>query len=103
MRSQPQKGAAACLIVHETIPAAYPFAVLVGSRSRENFELRAPDNNAGNVAMEGWLTARSSKKVVCRGRSGLRVAQADRCPSRFPSRVTRVNASFVIENHTSKC
>jgi Zn-dependent M28 family amino/carboxypeptidase len=50
------KGAAACLIVHETVPAAYPFSVVVDSRGRENFELRAPDLNATRVGMEGWLT-----------------------------------------------
>jgi Zn-dependent M28 family amino/carboxypeptidase len=57
-----QKGAAACLIVHETGPAAYPFAVIVGSRSRENFELRTPDKNAGHVAMEGWLTLDAAQR-----------------------------------------
>ena len=58
-----EKGAAACLIVHETGPASYPFAVVVGSRSRENFEIRAPDGNAGHVAMEGWLTLDAAKKL----------------------------------------
>jgi Zn-dependent M28 family amino/carboxypeptidase len=51
-----QKGAAACLIVHETAPAAYPFAVVVSSWGRENFEIRAKDGNAGNVGLQGWLT-----------------------------------------------
>ena len=50
------KGAAGCLIVHETVAASYPFAVLVGSNTRENFELATPDNNADHVAMDGWLT-----------------------------------------------
>jgi Zn-dependent M28 family amino/carboxypeptidase len=49
-------GAAACLIVHETGPAAYPFSVVVDSRNRENFELVAPDGGAGRAAIEGWLT-----------------------------------------------
>ncbi len=57
------KGAAACLIVHETAPAAYPFAVITGSRSRENFEISAPDLNAGNVAMEGWLTLDAARRL----------------------------------------
>ena len=51
-----RKGAAACLIVHETGPAGYPFAVLSGSLTRENFVLETPDGNAGRVAVEGWLT-----------------------------------------------
>ena len=57
------KGAAACLIVHETGPAGYPFAVLVGSNSRENFEISAPDGNAGHVAMQGWLTVDAARKL----------------------------------------
>jgi len=36
------KGAAACLIVHETGPAAYPFSVVISSWTRENFEIRSP-------------------------------------------------------------
>jgi Zn-dependent M28 family amino/carboxypeptidase len=59
-----EKGAAACLIVHETGPAAYPFGVVVTSRSRENFEIRTPDGNAGHVAMEGWLTADAAKRLL---------------------------------------
>jgi Zn-dependent M28 family amino/carboxypeptidase len=58
-----EKGAAACLIVHETIPASYPFAVLVASQTRENFEIRAPDNNAGHVGMQGWLTRDAAVKL----------------------------------------
>ena len=58
-----EKGAIACLIVHETGPAAYPFGVVVTSRTRENFEIRAPDGNAGHVAMEGWLTLEATKRL----------------------------------------
>jgi Zn-dependent M28 family amino/carboxypeptidase len=50
------KGAAACLIIHETGPAAYPFAVVVNSNTRENMEIRSPDGNASHVAMKGWMT-----------------------------------------------
>ena len=58
-----EKGAAACLIVHETGPAAYPFAVLIGSRTRENFEIAALDNNMGHAGMEGWLTLDAARRV----------------------------------------
>jgi len=57
------KGAAACLIVHETGPASYPFAVVIASNSRENFELRTPDGNAGHVAMQGWLTLDAAQRL----------------------------------------
>jgi Zn-dependent M28 family amino/carboxypeptidase len=58
-----QKGAAACLIVHETAPAAYPFAVVVSSWGRENFEIRAKDGNAGNVGLQGWLTLDATQRL----------------------------------------
>jgi len=57
------KGAIACLIVHETAPAAYPFGVIVASRTHENFEISALDKNAGHVGMEGWLTVDSARKL----------------------------------------
>ena len=57
------KGAAACIIVHETIPAAYPYAVVVASNSRENFTLRTPDGNAGNIALNGWFTLEAAQRL----------------------------------------
>src|SRR5262244_963153 len=45
-----EKGAAAAIIVHETGPAGYPFEVVKGSWSRENFDIAQPDKNMGRVA-----------------------------------------------------
>jgi Zn-dependent M28 family amino/carboxypeptidase len=56
-------GAAACLIVHETGPAAYPFAI-VGSRSgQEEFDLATPDGNAGTTAVQGWVSLDFARKL----------------------------------------
>jgi len=57
------KGAAACLIVHETGPAGYPFAVVAGSWGRENFSLQTPGGDATRVAVEGWLTLAYAKSL----------------------------------------
>src|SRR6185437_14936080 len=38
-----QKGAAAAIIIHETVPAAYPYAVVMSSWAKENFEIDAAD------------------------------------------------------------
>ena len=62
-----QKGAAACLIVHETIPAAYPFGVVVNSWTRENFEIQAADGNAGHVALSAWLTLDATQRLFRAG------------------------------------
>lgn len=57
-----QKGARACLIIHETEPAAYPWAVVQG-RAGEQFDLATPDKNLSRCAVEGWLTYDSAKKL----------------------------------------
>lgn len=62
-----QKGAAAAIIVHETAPAAYPWAVVQGSNSRENFDLQTPDRNAGRVAIEGWITHETAQRLCQAG------------------------------------
>lgn len=59
------KGAAACLLVHQTGPAGYPWEVVVGSWGRENFDLPAPDDNAARVAVEAWI-AESTAQTLCR-------------------------------------
>ena len=58
------KGAAACLIVHDTVPAAYPWQVVVGSWGRENFDLPAPNDNAARTAVEAWI-ALDTAKAMC--------------------------------------
>src|SRR6266536_1188661 len=58
-----QKGAAAAIIIHETGPAAYPYSVVRTSWSKENFELDAPDKNAGAVSVRSWITLDVGKKL----------------------------------------
>lgn len=55
-------GAAACLIVHETGPAGYPFAVLGSRWGQEEFDLSTPDRNARTVGVQGWITADFARK-----------------------------------------
>ena len=55
-------GAAAVLIVHETEPAGYPFAVVQG-KTAEQFSLVAPDKNMSRAAVEGWISLDQAKKL----------------------------------------
>ncbi|WP_374351868.1 M28 family peptidase [Chitinimonas sp.] len=50
-----QKGAAGAIIIHETVPAAYPWIVVVNSNSHENFTIKSSDGNAGDVAVRSWM------------------------------------------------
>ncbi len=58
-----QKGAAAAIIIHETGPAGYPYEVVSGSWSRENFDIQSPDKNMGRVAVESWITTDRAKEL----------------------------------------
>jgi Zn-dependent M28 family amino/carboxypeptidase len=57
------KGAAAAIIVHQTIPAAYGWDVVDHSNSHENMDVRHPDDNKGRVQVESWITYETAKKL----------------------------------------
>ncbi len=58
-----EKGAAAAVIIHETGPAGYPYEVVSGSWSRENFDIQTPDKNMGRAAVESWITTDRAKEL----------------------------------------
>jgi Zn-dependent M28 family amino/carboxypeptidase len=58
-----QKGAAAAVIIHETETAGYPYEVVSGSWSRENFDIQKPDKNMGRAAVESWITTDRAKEL----------------------------------------
>ena len=58
-----EKGAAAAIIIHETGPAGYPYEVVSGSWSRENFDIVRPDKNMNRVAVESWITTDRAKEL----------------------------------------
>jgi Zn-dependent M28 family amino/carboxypeptidase len=59
-----EKGAAAALIIHETGPAGYPYFVLIGSNTRENFDLQAADKNMSRVPVQGWLSQGKAEELL---------------------------------------
>ena len=58
-----EKGAAAAIIIHETETAGYPYEVVSGSWSRENFDIQTPDKNMGRAAVESWITTDRAKEL----------------------------------------
>lgn len=62
-----EKGAAAAIIIHETGPAGYPYEVVSGSWSRENFDIQKPDKNMSRVAVESWITTDRARELFTAG------------------------------------
>jgi Zn-dependent M28 family amino/carboxypeptidase len=56
-------GAAGVLVVHETIPAGYPFAVVQGMGG-ESFDLVTPDKNANRAKIEGWISVEAATALL---------------------------------------
>jgi Zn-dependent M28 family amino/carboxypeptidase len=94
------KGAAACLIIHETGPAGYPFAVVGGSWGRENFDLVTPDKNAGRVAVEGWLTLDTTKQLLTAAGQNFETLKAAAATKAFRPVALAAQATFAITQTT---
>jgi Zn-dependent M28 family amino/carboxypeptidase len=58
-----EKGARAAIIIHETGPAGYPYGVVRGSNSQEQFDVITPDAEK-RVPVEGWLTLDKAKEIL---------------------------------------
>ena len=91
------KGAAACLIIHETGPAGYPFAVVGGSWGRENFDLVTPDKNASRVAVEGWLTLDTAKQLLAAAGQNFDTLKAAAATKVFRPVALAAQASFTVK------
>jgi Zn-dependent M28 family amino/carboxypeptidase len=60
-----EKGAAAVVLIHEEGPAGYPFAVVQGSWSRENFDIAQTDGGDAprRPAVEGWIDSPTAEAL----------------------------------------
>ena len=95
------KGAAACLIIHETGPAGYPFAVLGGGWGTESFDLISPDKNEGRVAIEGWVTHTALERLLtAAGAPNYPALKAAAVKRDFKPIPLAAQASFSVANTT---
>ena len=61
-----RRGAAACLIVHETPGAGYPWHVVVNSWSGAQDSLPVSEDPAPRLAAAGWLTTEAAERLFAR-------------------------------------
>jgi Zn-dependent M28 family amino/carboxypeptidase len=95
------RGAAGVLIVHETEPAGYPFAVVQGKTS-EQFDVETNDGNRGRAAVEGWITLDQAKALFAMAGQDFD-AQKEKARTRaFQPLPLGVTASVALENTIRK-
>lgn len=61
-----RQGAAGAIIVHEDGAAGYPWEVVSGSWSGAQYKLFTEDGNAGNVAVEAWITQPAAEELFAK-------------------------------------
>ena len=94
-----EKGAAGCFVIHETGPAGYPWEVVSGGWSGEQFDLNAPDKNAGRVAVEGWFPYRTAQTVFHMARQKLRELKQQAATPDFEPVPLGLKASLTVRNN----
>ena len=61
-----RQGAAGAIVIHETGAAGYPWEVVSGSWSGAQYMLFTEDGNAGNVAVEGWISKSAAQALFAK-------------------------------------
>jgi Zn-dependent M28 family amino/carboxypeptidase len=89
--------AAGVLLVHETEPAGYPFAVVQG-RVAEQFDLVTPDKNKGRSEIEGWITLDQAKLLFALAGQDFDALKAKAATKEFAPVPLGVTASVSLRN-----
>ena len=89
--------AAGVLIVHETGPAGYPFAVVQG-KTGEQFDLVTPDSNRTRSSVEGWITLEKAKALFAMAGQSFDSLKAKAATREFAPVPLGVTATMTIRN-----
>jgi Zn-dependent M28 family amino/carboxypeptidase len=89
--------AAAVLIIHETGPSGYPFAVVQG-KTGEQFDLVTPDKNASRAPIEGWITLDQAKSLLALAGQDFDQVKAKAATREFAPIPLGLKASMTIKN-----
>jgi Zn-dependent M28 family amino/carboxypeptidase len=90
-------GAAGVLLVHETGPAGYPWAVVQG-RTGELFDLVTADSNRTRAAVEGWITVEQARALFSRAGQDFDRLKAAAATREFRPVPLGLTASVTLEN-----
>jgi Zn-dependent M28 family amino/carboxypeptidase len=93
-----EKGAAAAIIIHETGPAGYPYEVVSGSWSRENFDIQAPDKNMKRAAVESWITTDRAKELFAASGQDFDALKKAAISKEFKPVTLNAKANFDVKN-----
>ncbi len=93
-----KQGAAGAIIVHDTKPAAYPWAIVQNSWSGKQFHIKQNNSDSEFSLVESWVTLDVAKQLFAKaGMDFDKLSQAARTPG-FRAVNLNLNASIHLEN-----
>ena len=93
-----EKGAAGVFIIHEAGPAGYPFEVVQGSWTGEQFDLVAPDKNMSRVPIQGWVSLEQGTNLLKMGGQDFQTLKRRAASRDFEPVPLGVTASMTLKN-----
>src|SRR5262245_12862375 len=99
-----EKQAEAVILIHEEGPAGYPFSVVQGSWSRENFDISQSESGGGSnrVSVEGWIDNATARELF--QAAGLELSAMKQAAVRRDFQPVRLKAKarFLVANQLRK-
>ncbi len=93
-----RQGADAAFVVHETEPAAYPWAVVQNSFTGPQMYFATGDGNGSRCAVEGWLTVEAARAIFAQAGLDFDGAKAAAARTDFLAAPLDLEASVSLDN-----
>jgi Zn-dependent M28 family amino/carboxypeptidase len=93
-----RQGAAGAIIIHQEVPAAWPYSVVISSWTGPQIDLDSADKGMGRLAVEGWLNFDAATRLFAS--AGLDLRQLEKAAGQrgFRAVETGLKASTKLEN-----
>ena len=95
-----RQGAAGAIMVHDTLPAAYPWSTVTNSWTGPQFDMVLPDQGAALASVEGWITRDSAETLFTKAGLNLDEMYEKARQSGFSAVPMGLNASAALVNET---
>ena len=97
-----RQGAAGLFVIHETAPAAYPWAVVRNGAAQPQFDLVLGDPASQRLALEGWVTHEAAGRVLALAGEDYEALKAAAAKRGFRGKALGVTASVGVRNDVER-
>ncbi len=95
-----RQGAAGAIMIHDTLPAAYPWSTVTNSWTGPQFDMVLPDKGAALASLEGWITRDSAETLFSKAGLDLEQMYTKARQRGFSAVPMGLNVSATLVNET---